>query len=188
MTSVWPLFVALVIGVIGAGCGSLSPGQPAGPGLISEPIALTGPQEPLPTSLDRISALAEGRTATVALKDGRIRDVERLKVYADSVSYVVVPGDWSEATPVHRISSITLARNSRWKGAFQGGRLGLLIAAIVGPAAEYWAGARGGALLLSFPVYGALGLSIGAPVGAFAGLPEVYRFSPVPSSRFALAE
>jgi hypothetical protein len=144
---------------------------------LADPIAIGGAYEPVRVGWEDIGRITEGRNALVELRDGRKRDVVDLLARPDSVSYTVMPGDWFERMPRHQIASVSFKRTNRFKGAFHGGRLGFLLAALVGPAAEYWAGARGRTLMWAVPVYGAIGIVLGAPVGAMAGVPELYRYT-----------
>lgn len=134
-------------------------------------------QEPVSVGLDEISRLSAGRNAHVQLRDGRRRDVTGLLARSDSVSYMVVPGDRLEWASRQHIASISLKRTNRWKGAWFGGRFGFLLATVVGTAAEYWAGARGRTLMWAVPVYGTIGIVLGTPVGAVAGVPEMFRYT-----------
>jgi hypothetical protein len=173
-----------------AGCGTVRSSHRPSPPVQASPVEVGGFYPPVRVGLEEISRLSTGRTALVELRDGRKREVVGLLARADSVSYVVMPGDWTEQTPRNHIASISLKRTNRWKGAFFGGRLGFLLAAVAGPAAEYWAGARGRTLMWAVPVYGAIGIVLGSPVGAVAGVPEVFRYTrgPMRPNRFLAGE
>lgn len=182
--------ILIVSALAAVGCRTVGTSPTVRPAAQAEPVELGSYHVPVRVGLDEIGRLSAGHNALVELRDGRRRDVVGLSTGRDSVSYVVMPGDWLEQAPRQHIASISLRRTNRWKGAFHGGRLGFLLAAIVGPAAEYWAGARGGTLMWAVPVYGVLGIALGAPVGAAAGVPELYRYSggPVRPNAFLAGE
>jgi hypothetical protein len=122
--------------------------------------------------------------------DGRARYGENLRLYRDTLSYVIVPGNRLEAVDVRQVYSVDVSHISRKRGVVRGASLGALAGAIIGPILEFWAGNRGGPLLLSAPMYAGAWGTIGAGIGAFTGARQLYHYAaPTPAPEvIALSE